>query len=76
MALKVIHEKQIEEDNLECEVNRETEIHASLEHENIVTMFGFFRDVDKIVFVMEYAPGGDVYGELMSQPHKRFNDRK
>jgi len=72
----VIHEKQIEKEELEFEINRETKIHAALSHENVITMYGFFRDQDKIVFVIEYAPGGDVYSELMSQPHKRFNDRK
>jgi len=37
-------------------------------------MYGFFRDDDKIVYVLEFAPGGEVYAELLSQPRKRFLD--
>lgn len=39
-------------------------------------MFGFFRDVDKIVYILEYAPGGEVYGELLNQPKQRFDDQR
>ncbi len=31
VALKVIHSKQIEEDRMEQQINRETDIHAHLE---------------------------------------------
>jgi hypothetical protein len=39
-------------------------------------MHGFFRDADKIVYILEYAPGGEVYGELMNQPHQRFDEKR
>jgi len=45
-------------------------------HENIIKMYGYFRDDDKIAYILEYAPGGEVYGELMESPHQRFNDQK
>lgn len=45
-------------------------------HENVIKMFGYFRDEDKIVYVLEYAPGGEVYTELLAQPNNRFTDQK
>lgn len=39
-------------------------------------MFGYFRDGDKIVYVLEYAPGGEVYAELLRQPGSRFTDQR
>ena len=45
-------------------------------HENIIKMYGYFRDGDKIVYCLEYAPGGEVYGELLAQPGNRFTDVK
>ncbi|ODN00083.1 Aurora kinase A-A [Orchesella cincta] len=76
VALKVIHSKQIEEDRMEHQINRETDIHIDLDHPNIIKMFGYFRDGDKIVYVLEYAPGGEVYAELLRQPGSRYSDQK
>jgi len=74
VALKVIHEEQIKEDQMQYQINRETEIHTSLEHPNIIEMFGYFRDGNKIVYVLEYAPGGEVYSALLEQPEARFDN--
>jgi len=76
LALKVLHLEQVKKENLQLSINRETEIHAQLLHENIIQMYGFFRDDDKIVCILEYAPGGEVYNELMSQPNQRFDNKK
>jgi len=48
----------------------------TLSHENIIKMYGFFRDEDKIVYVLEYAAGGEVYAELLSQPNSRFSNQR
>ena len=39
-------------------------------------MHGWFLDNEKIVYVMEYAPGGDLYSHLMEQPESRFTEEK
>jgi len=39
-------------------------------------MYGYFEEGDKFVYVLEYAPGGEVYGELNSQPENRFGNEK
>lgn len=39
-------------------------------------MYGFFRDGDKIVYALEYAPGGEVYAELLSKPEERFENEQ
>jgi serine/threonine protein kinase len=46
-----------------------------LNHENIVKLYGFYDDKDRIYLVLEYAPGGDLYGKLSSQSKKRFNEQ-
>jgi len=38
-------------------------------------MYGYFRDEDKIVYVLEYAAGGEVYAKLLDEPLKRFDSR-
>lgn len=76
VALKVMHEKDIMFHKAEAVVNREVEIHCKLRHENVIKMYGFFRDVDKIVLVLELAAGGDVFTDLNSQPHSRYKETK
>ncbi|CAG7828613.1 unnamed protein product [Allacma fusca] len=76
VALKVIHAKQIVEDKMQHQINRETDIHIKLEHPNIIQMYGYFRDMDKIVYVLEFAPGGEVYTELLNEEYKRFSESK
>ena len=43
---------------------REIEIQAHLKHENILKMHGFFSDEEKIYLILEYAPGGELFGIL------------
>ena len=42
-------------------LQREIEIECHLRHENILPMFGFFYDDEKIYLILEYIPGGEVY---------------
>jgi len=45
-------------------------------HENIIGMYGYFMDNDKIAYVLEYAPGGEIYSELTGSTPARFNEPK
>jgi len=76
VALKIIPLKPVVENNWQYIINRETEIHPQLKHENINKMYGFFKEKDYIVYVMAFEPGGDVYTELVSQSTMRFTDQK
>jgi len=63
VALKVIHKRFINA-NMIDQLRREIEIHAHLRHENILRLYGYFHDQDRVYLVLEYAPGGDLYKEL------------
>lgn len=36
-------------------------------HRNVLRMFGYFFDETRIYIILEYAPGGEVYKQLMSR---------
>ena len=64
-ALKVIHKSQIIKNNLQNQIRREIEIQSHFDHENILKFYDFFYDERKIYLVLEYAPGGELYKELI-----------
>lgn len=51
---------------------REIEIHARLNHPNIVKMHGWFHDEKKLYIIIEFCPEGELFTILHSQPNKRF----
>ena len=53
---------------------REVEIHARLEHPNILKMHGFFKDAKKLYLILEFCPDGELFTLLQSQPQKRFTE--
>ena len=72
LALKVLHIEQLNKDNMAHQLRREIEIQAHLKHKNILKMYSYFFDNDRIYLVLEYAPRGEVYKYL--QKLKRFTD--
>lgn len=67
VALKVLSKKQIEVSNVIPQIRREIEIQTHLQHPNILRMFGFFHDARKIYYILEYAPGGELYKTMKKQ---------
>ena len=74
VALKVISKKQIINSDLVGQVRREIEIHTHLDHKNILKMFGFFWDEKRIYYILEYAPGGELYANLKKEG--KFPEKK
>ncbi|KAC9586113.1 hypothetical protein R6Q59_027140 [Mikania micrantha] len=64
VALKVIFKEQIEKYRLQHQLKREMEIQTSLRHPHILRLYGWFHDAERIFFILEYAHGGELYGEL------------
>jgi len=64
VALKVIHKKYIKENNHEKQLRREVEIQSHLRHPNILRLYGYFNDHERVYLVLEYAKRGEVYKEL------------
>lgn len=63
-ALKIIFKSQIVSNNIQHQIRREIEIQSHLDHENILKFYGFFWDQRRIFLMLDYAPGGEVYGEM------------
>ncbi|KAH9605616.1 hypothetical protein KSS87_001028 [Heliosperma pusillum] len=64
VAIKVIFKEQIEKYKLHHQLRREMEIQMSLRHPNVLRLFGWFHDTDRIFLVLEYAFGGELYKVL------------
>lgn len=57
-----------------CRVMTEREILASANHPFIVTMYATFQTSSRLCFVMDYCAGGEFFGVLARQPHKRLRE--
>jgi serine/threonine protein kinase len=56
-------------------VKREIEIQSHLKgHCNILQLYGFFHDKERVYLILEYAPGGEIYKILKKQPKSRFSE--
>ncbi|KAJ9171289.1 hypothetical protein P3X46_014678 [Hevea brasiliensis] len=64
VALKVIFKEQIEKYRIHHQLKREMEIQTSLRHPNILRLYGWFHDDERIFLILEYAHGGELYREL------------
>lgn len=69
MALKVIFKEQIEKYQLHHQLRREMEIQTDLRHPNILRLYGWFHDADRVFLILEYAHGGELYQKLKKQGH-------
>lgn len=67
VALKVLSKAQIQRAKFEHQLRREIEIQSHLRHPNILRMYGYFWDAEKIYLILEYAQGGELYKHLMDQ---------
>lgn len=74
IALKVLFKKQIAIQGIEHQVRREIEIQSHLRHPNILRMYGFFHDEQRIYLILEYAAGGTLFNVLKSEV--RFDEKK
>lgn len=74
VALKVMHKHFVMKDGMEHQLRREIEIQSHLRHKNILRLFGYFWDSKRVYMILEYAPGGEVYKELVRRG--RFEEKK
>ncbi|XP_066502358.1 aurora kinase A [Hoplias malabaricus] len=74
LALKVLFKKQLEKAGVEHQLRREVEIQSHLRHPNILRLYGYFHDPARVYLILEFAPKGELYGEL--QRCGTFDDRR
>jgi serine/threonine protein kinase len=66
VAIKTIKKTKIDNEQDLERVRREIQIMSSIEHPHIIHIYEVFENKDKIVLIMQYAPGGELY-EYVSQ---------
>lgn len=53
-------------------IYNEYEVLKSIEHPNIGNLYEVFQEPERVVFIMQFVGGGEVYGKLKAL--KRFNE--
>ena len=73
-ALKCITKSEIANEEEECLIRREIEVHQNLAHPNILRLLNWFHDETNVYLVLEYAPEGNLSELLRKQPRGRFKE--
>ncbi|KAL6637923.1 hypothetical protein ACP70R_025495 [Stipagrostis hirtigluma subsp. patula] len=64
VALKVIYKAKLEKYRFHAHLRREIEIQRGLNHPNVLRLFAWFHDEERVVLVLEYAARGELYKVL------------
>lgn len=78
VAIKTIKKSKIETEQDSLRIRREIQIMSSIQHPYIIHIYEVFENKDKIVLVMQYASGGELYDyvserkELSSEEARRI----
>uniref|UniRef100_A0A0E0KJE6 Aurora kinase n=1 Tax=Oryza punctata TaxID=4537 RepID=A0A0E0KJE6_ORYPU len=73
VALKVIFKAKLEKYRFHAHLRREIEIQHGLDHPNVLRLFAWFHDAERVVLVLEYAARGELYKLLRTV--RRFSER-
>eukprot|EP00882_Tetradesmus_deserticola_P025483 GHRQ01027997.1.p1 GENE.GHRQ01027997.1~~GHRQ01027997.1.p1 ORF type:complete len:309 (+),score=110.36 GHRQ01027997.1:200-1126(+) len=63
LAIKTYKKRKLSPLN-RCQVAREINIHAQLDHPNVIALYAAFEDNDKVYLLQEFAEGGDLFDEM------------
>jgi len=74
-ALKEIEKELIVRTGMEKQLVNEIRIMYSLEHENIVRLFGHFEEETKCYLLMEHLSGGNLFTRLQQKTGGRMDER-
>ncbi|XP_016421948.1 NUAK family SNF1-like kinase 1, partial [Sinocyclocheilus rhinocerous] len=67
VAIKSIRKERLRDDLDRAHIQREIEISASLVHPHIIRLYEVFESRERIVMVMEYASGGELYDYIQDK---------
>ncbi|CAL4919245.1 unnamed protein product [Urochloa decumbens] len=73
VALKVMYKAKLEKYRFHAHLRREIEIQHGLDHPNVLRLFAWFQDEERVVLVLEYAARGELYKVLRATG--RFTER-
>ena len=74
VALKVLYKSQLQQSHVEHQLRREIEIQSHLRHPNILRLYGYFYDQNRVYLILEYAARGELYKELKKA--RRFSEQR
>lgn len=63
-AMKILKKKYIEKKKQEAHIKTERDVLVEVNHPFIITMYNAFQNEKKLFFVLEYCPGGELFGLL------------
>lgn len=73
-AMKVLKKKHIQKTRQQSQVMAERNILARVQHPFVVQMHWSFQTQHKLFFVLDYCPGGELFG-LLSRRHRLTEDQ-
>lgn len=73
VALKVTFKAKLDKYRFHAHLRREIEIQHGLDHPNVLRLFAWFHDAERVVLVLEYAARGELYKLLRTV--RRFSER-
>lgn len=69
----MIFKAKLEKYRFHAHLRREIEIQHGLDHPNVLRLFAWFHDAERVVLVLEYAARGELYKLLRTVG--RFSER-
>lgn len=69
----MIFKAKLKKHRFHAHLRREIEIQQSLDHPNVLRLFTWFHDEERVVLVLEYAARGELYKVLRAAG--RFTER-
>ena len=67
MALKIIQKKVLKETGAENALSQEIKIQSFCDHPNILKLYGYINEDERIILILEYASHGQLFTELKQQ---------
>ena len=74
-AMKVMGKADIRQRSKGKRIMLEREVMTVSQHPLVVSLYASFQSVDFLYHVMEYCPGGTLYGVVRRQPYCRFDEQ-
>ncbi|RSH90483.1 spindle assembly checkpoint kinase [Saitozyma podzolica] len=74
LVLKCLPKDEVISKGVQTQVRREIEIMQQLRHPNIVRLYGWFHDANRIFLMMEFAGHGEVFKHLRKA--RRFSEKR
>ena len=74
--MKFIDKDLIIEENLVQNIKTELNLMKTIKHPYIVQLYEILSSAQKIIFVMEYVEGGDLFDEIKRGENERLGEEK